>query len=152
MRFRKLRIAWSVSCAVVAVLLMVLWVRSFWTIDLISRVNVPADRDNIRIGKRRSLLRTFRFRGRLCLFAQFNRGTRSWGLQNYSGVCPVERSILFLTWSNLAVYCPATLVVCDCRCANWYSSLAPLAIQSSQFADRDGPRCRDARTGRAFLN
>jgi hypothetical protein len=39
MRFRKLRIAWSMACAVVAVSLMVLWVRSFWTIDLISRID-----------------------------------------------------------------------------------------------------------------
>jgi hypothetical protein len=29
MRFRKLRIAWSVVCAVACVLLTVLWVRSF---------------------------------------------------------------------------------------------------------------------------
>jgi hypothetical protein len=30
MRFRKLRIAWSVTWGVVAVLLIVLWVRSYW--------------------------------------------------------------------------------------------------------------------------
>ena len=30
MRFRKLRIAWSVVCGLVAVLLIVLWVRSYW--------------------------------------------------------------------------------------------------------------------------
>ena len=34
MRFRKLRIAWSVTCGIVAVLLCVLWVRSYTTIDV----------------------------------------------------------------------------------------------------------------------
>jgi hypothetical protein len=33
MRFRKLRIAWSVAWGVVAVLLCVLWVRSYTTLD-----------------------------------------------------------------------------------------------------------------------
>src|SRR6478672_8285240 len=30
MRFRKLRIAWSVACGIACVLLIVLWVRSYW--------------------------------------------------------------------------------------------------------------------------
>jgi hypothetical protein len=30
MKHRKLRIAWSVACSVVAVLLIVMWVRSYW--------------------------------------------------------------------------------------------------------------------------
>ena len=30
MRFRKLRIAWSVVCGIACVLLIVLWVRSYW--------------------------------------------------------------------------------------------------------------------------
>jgi hypothetical protein len=34
MRFRKLRIAWSVSCGLGCVLLVVLWVRSYWWIDV----------------------------------------------------------------------------------------------------------------------
>jgi len=33
MRFRKLRIAWSVGCGIACVLLIVLWVRSYWRID-----------------------------------------------------------------------------------------------------------------------
>jgi hypothetical protein len=33
MRFRKLRIAWSVGCGVACVLLIVLWVRSYWWWD-----------------------------------------------------------------------------------------------------------------------
>jgi hypothetical protein len=33
MKFRKLRIAWSVAWGVVAVLLCVLWVRSYWVSD-----------------------------------------------------------------------------------------------------------------------
>jgi hypothetical protein len=35
MRFRKLRIAWSVFCGIACVLLIVLWVRSYSTLDLI---------------------------------------------------------------------------------------------------------------------
>src|SRR5262245_45649718 len=45
-RFRKLRIAWSVGWGLVAVLLVVLWVRSYWRIDMyatpIGRVNCIA--------------------------------------------------------------------------------------------------------------
>jgi hypothetical protein len=37
MRFRKLRIAWSVFCGVACVLLIVLWVRSCWWTDLVFR-------------------------------------------------------------------------------------------------------------------
>jgi hypothetical protein len=39
MRFRKLRIAWSIGCGLVAALLMALWVRSFWTLDMVSRID-----------------------------------------------------------------------------------------------------------------
>jgi hypothetical protein len=34
MRFRKLRIAFSATCAIACVLLIVLWVRSFWWVDI----------------------------------------------------------------------------------------------------------------------
>src|SRR5215212_4412439 len=34
MRFRKLRIAWSVMCAIACLLLIVLWVRSCWRMDV----------------------------------------------------------------------------------------------------------------------
>ena len=33
MRFRKLRITWSAFCGIACVLLIVLWVRSYWWID-----------------------------------------------------------------------------------------------------------------------
>jgi hypothetical protein len=33
MKFRKLRIAWSVGCGIACVLLIVLWVRSYWRLD-----------------------------------------------------------------------------------------------------------------------
>jgi hypothetical protein len=35
MRFRKLRIAWSVLCGIACVLLIVLWVRSYWRHDIL---------------------------------------------------------------------------------------------------------------------
>jgi hypothetical protein len=35
MRFRKLRIAWSVACGIACVLLIVLWVRSYYVTDRI---------------------------------------------------------------------------------------------------------------------
>ena len=38
MRFRKLRIAWSITCGIACVLLIVMWVRSFWWLD---SVNLP---------------------------------------------------------------------------------------------------------------
>jgi hypothetical protein len=34
MKFRKLRIAWSVACGILCLLLIVLWVRSYWSSDL----------------------------------------------------------------------------------------------------------------------
>ena len=35
MRFRKLRIAWSVVWGIACVLLIVLWVRSYWQVDIL---------------------------------------------------------------------------------------------------------------------
>ena len=35
MRFRKLRIAWSVGCGIACLLLIALWVRSYWKSDYI---------------------------------------------------------------------------------------------------------------------
>src|SRR6476469_9127373 len=37
MRFRKLRIAFSVTCLIACVLLIALWVRSYWWDDLVSK-------------------------------------------------------------------------------------------------------------------
>jgi hypothetical protein len=39
MRFRKLRIAWSVGCGVACVMLIVLWVRSYWCAEIVSRLS-----------------------------------------------------------------------------------------------------------------
>jgi hypothetical protein len=36
MRFLKLRIAWSVACGIVCLLLVALWVRSYWWSDIVS--------------------------------------------------------------------------------------------------------------------
>jgi hypothetical protein len=38
MRFRKLRIAWSVGCVIACVLLIVFWVRSYWWADTASNL------------------------------------------------------------------------------------------------------------------
>jgi hypothetical protein len=42
MRFRKLRIAWSVGCGVACVLLIALWVRSYSQTDLLNRQSPPS--------------------------------------------------------------------------------------------------------------
>jgi hypothetical protein len=42
MRFRKLRIAWSVGWGIACVLLVVLWVRSYWWCDQICKDISPA--------------------------------------------------------------------------------------------------------------
>jgi hypothetical protein len=42
MKYRKLRIAWSVAWGVVAVLLVVLWVRSYWVCDNPVRSGKPS--------------------------------------------------------------------------------------------------------------
>jgi hypothetical protein len=39
MKYRKLRIAWSVAWGIVAVLLIALWVRSYWVADVIGRTS-----------------------------------------------------------------------------------------------------------------
>jgi hypothetical protein len=41
MKYRKLRIAWSVVWGTIAVLLFVLWVRSYYHVDLMDRVRGP---------------------------------------------------------------------------------------------------------------
>ena len=38
MKFRKLRIVWSVTCAIACILLIVLWVRSYWCAEAVARV------------------------------------------------------------------------------------------------------------------
>jgi hypothetical protein len=44
LRFRKLRIAWSVLCGLVAILLIMLWVRSYWVTDVLGRaIRGPSD-------------------------------------------------------------------------------------------------------------
>src|SRR3954465_6045653 len=44
MSYRKLRIAFSVTCGIACVLLVVLWVRSYWIADIIS---FPVSRSNL---------------------------------------------------------------------------------------------------------
>jgi hypothetical protein len=39
MRYRKLRIVWSVWCAIACVLMIALWVRSYWRCDWINRLD-----------------------------------------------------------------------------------------------------------------
>ena len=46
MRFRKLRIAWSLACGIACVLLMMLWVRSYWYGDYINQVSSASGRIN----------------------------------------------------------------------------------------------------------
>jgi hypothetical protein len=38
MKYRKLRIAFSITCGIASVLLVVLWVRSFWHCDAVYRI------------------------------------------------------------------------------------------------------------------
>jgi hypothetical protein len=54
MRFRKLRIAWSATCLIVCVLLIALWVRSYWWIDS-AYVRVRGQRE-FYVGEFRGLL------------------------------------------------------------------------------------------------
>jgi uncharacterized membrane protein YbhN (UPF0104 family) len=49
MRFRKLRIAFSATCLIVCVLLIVLWVRSYWIVDTIGRIDLRSS-DRIMTG------------------------------------------------------------------------------------------------------
>jgi hypothetical protein len=46
MKYRKLRIAWSVLCGVACVLLIGLWVRSYWRMDSV-QLNLPGTRGGL---------------------------------------------------------------------------------------------------------
>ena len=48
MQYRKLGIAWSLAWSVVAVLLGVLWVRSYWRADYINHTNSRFDYTGVR--------------------------------------------------------------------------------------------------------
>src|SRR3954464_9326953 len=37
MRFRKLRTAWSVVCGIACLLLIVLWIRSYWRLQILEK-------------------------------------------------------------------------------------------------------------------
>jgi hypothetical protein len=53
MRFRKLRIAWPVFCGIACVLLVVLWVRSYWWSDFTHRkspINICSIEGKLLIG------------------------------------------------------------------------------------------------------
>jgi hypothetical protein len=39
MKFRKLQIAWSVGCGIAGVLIILLWVRSYWWLDMVDVSN-----------------------------------------------------------------------------------------------------------------
>ena len=54
MRFRKLRIAWSVGCAIACVLLIALWVRSYWCWDACTTRQVAGQ--NAEVGSRQGWL------------------------------------------------------------------------------------------------
>ena len=47
MKFRKLRIAWSVACGIACVLLIALWVRSYWCADVI---DIPRSKYLVEVG------------------------------------------------------------------------------------------------------
>lgn len=53
LRFRKLRIAWSVGWGTIAVLLCVLWVRSYWWVDgiegMLRRYRIVLTSENARL-------------------------------------------------------------------------------------------------------
>src|SRR4051812_40405307 len=57
MRFRKLRIVWSVFCGLACVLLIVLWVRSYWYRETVEKVDAAGlsfcsiERGSLQIGK-----------------------------------------------------------------------------------------------------
>jgi hypothetical protein len=59
MRFRKLRIAWSVGWGLLAVLLVLLWVRSFWHIDIIE-IRKPFPAVALGSGLETTLVRIYR--------------------------------------------------------------------------------------------
>jgi hypothetical protein len=51
MRFRKLRIAWTVFCGIACVLLIALWVRSYWRYDFTQSGGVTSANGNLHIGR-----------------------------------------------------------------------------------------------------
>jgi hypothetical protein len=82
MRYRKLRIAWSVVCAIACVLLIALWVRSYRWSD---SVHVPLARETI-VNSAAGVIGTGTFS------QQFNTGWRpGW----YWRTVPIEDSVRF---------------------------------------------------------
>ena len=51
MTYRKLRIAWSVFWSVAAVLLIVLWVRSYWWVDAVPKLHLATGRGDLYINQ-----------------------------------------------------------------------------------------------------
>ena len=80
MRFRKLRIAWSVACGIACVLLIVLWVRSHWLWDSLVW-GVTAKQGVLACSQGgRTMLQYLDFRGAP---ANINATIFKWKLQNY---------------------------------------------------------------------
>jgi hypothetical protein len=94
MKYRKLRIAWSVGCAIAGVLLIVLWMRSYWHCDVVYRITPTTDQTTI---------------GSNCgtvYFSQLNitsqgfgsPAPRRWTYQLYQPARPATKRLVF--WDN----------------------------------------------------
>jgi hypothetical protein len=124
MRFRKLRIAWSVTCGVVAVLLIVLWVRSYRYIDSI----------HVQCANKRVVLFES-FAGRVGVAdLEFNLGQRIWmthteipDWKSYRGWKEIVVGGLRPHGNHVSLVAPhwcVLLMVAACALLPWYGTLA----------------------------
>jgi hypothetical protein len=93
MRFRKLRIAWSVFWTLAAVLLVVLWVRSYWRVETMSYTNSAKGYTGVRSDEGKFVI----YRGHL---QPPPRETPGWKYSRFYDSLHQYRGVMWWPWTN----------------------------------------------------
>ena len=125
---RKLRIAWSVGCGIVCLLLIVLWVRSYW---LMESLTLPTNTGHVILISSNS--------GVVYLVAEPTVITTTWGYSR-GGVFRAVRSFKFELTNELVVRFPHWFVALLCATLaiapwiKWRFSLRTLLVTTTLVA------------------
>src|SRR4051812_40138543 len=99
MKYRKLRIAWSVFCGIACVLLIALWVRSYWRTEFVERmVSVnPLYASGVHEQIVNCPGKVAFFRESVVNNSQVNYTPRGWTYRAYVGVAKDYKSLAWMT-------------------------------------------------------
>jgi hypothetical protein len=125
-KFRKLRIAWSVMCGILCVLLIMLWMRSYTTLDQIAvRANITSTQGRIYIGE------SFKGTGSpLTLFSNDLFGSPVYVITGRLNLRPVGSGIVIPLYSLVII----SAALAAAAWLPWHFSLRTLLIATALMA------------------